>query len=238
VQTLRGSPIGATMVCMRGRLCIVGSSLLSFTLGGCTNVSQNSGTCVPGASVACTCSSGQSGAQTCTAAGTFAACVCATPMPDAGASDLTASVDTERAPDLPAANDTLPAPPDVGAPDFPMAAVDSQLSIDAHLPVDTRPPGCPPNVGNEIGIGKPCTATGAECTGSLQCSCKDWFGYPVPASMPCYCTVLSFGSTCSACGSNASCCTYSIPIQTTTVTVSQCAPTACGAGTQCPSVTQ
>jgi hypothetical protein len=41
--------------------------------------------CIPGASVACACVTGQTGAQTCTSAGTFAACVCATPAVDAGA---------------------------------------------------------------------------------------------------------------------------------------------------------
>jgi hypothetical protein len=40
--------------------------------------------CVPGASVACACVTGQQGAQTCTAAGTFAACVCAASAADAG----------------------------------------------------------------------------------------------------------------------------------------------------------
>ena len=40
--------------------------------------------CVPGLTVACPCPTGQNGSQTCTSAGTFAACVCATPMLDAG----------------------------------------------------------------------------------------------------------------------------------------------------------
>jgi hypothetical protein len=99
------------------------------------------------------------------------------------------------------------------------------------------PPGCPPGVGNELGIGKPCTATGTECTGGLQCSCKSWFGYTMPASMPCFCTSVSFGNTCTSCGSKASCCTYVIPIETASVTVSACFPSVCLPGDECPVVT-
>jgi hypothetical protein len=50
-----------------------------------TTTSAAPGVCVPGASVACACVTGQQGAQVCTAAGTFAACVCAAPTVDAGA---------------------------------------------------------------------------------------------------------------------------------------------------------
>lgn len=114
--------------------------------------------------------------------------------------------------------------------DGPVA--DTQTSI--SLP--EVPPGCPPATGNEIGIGKPCTATGTECTGSLQCSCKSWFGYPMPASMPCFCTNVAFGSTCSACGSNAPCCTYAVPLSTGSVTVSACFPSVCAPNNQCPAI--
>ena len=41
-------------------------------------------TCVPGASALCYCPTGQQGAQICTSAGTFGACVCASPTVDAG----------------------------------------------------------------------------------------------------------------------------------------------------------
>lgn len=99
------------------------------------------------------------------------------------------------------------------------------------------PPGCPPGAGNDIGVGTPCTATGTECTGGLQCSCKSWFGYQMPASMPCFCTNVAFGNTCSACGSKASCCTYVIPIDTASITVSACFPDVCLPDDQCPVVT-
>ena len=100
------------------------------------------------------------------------------------------------------------------------------------------PPGCPPSSGNDIGIGNPCTKTGSEC-GSLKCSCQDWFGYAMPASMPCFCTSVTFGPTCTSCGTNAPCCTYNVPLTTTsTITVSACFPAVCAPGGQCPSITQ
>ena len=125
-----------------------------------------------------------------------------------------------------------------GNSDLPMAAVDAQQPIDMQAFVDTLPLGCPPAVANESGMGKPCTLTGTECTGSLQCSCKSWFGYSMPASMPCYCTSVTFGSTCSSCGTNATCCTYSVPVSSTTITISECAPSVCAPNNQCPSITQ
>lgn len=100
------------------------------------------------------------------------------------------------------------------------------------------PPGCPPSTGNENGIGKPCTATGTECTGSLQCSCKSWFGYTMPASMPCFCTLVTFVNDCnSSCGSNAACCPYNVPVGGSTIAISACFPAVCAPGGQCPSIT-
>lgn len=117
------------------------------------------------------------------------------------------------------------------------SARDAAPDTVASLNLPDLPPGCPPGVGNENGIGSPCTRTGGECTGTLQCSCKDWFGYAMPAEMPCFCTSVSFGSTCTACGSKASCCTYDVPLQTTTITVSACFPSVClSGGTECPSI--
>jgi len=117
------------------------------------------------------------------------------------------------------------------------AALDSLVGSDATFTMPEVPPGCPPAVGNEIGIGAPCTATGTECTGGLQCSCKDWFGYRMPVEMPCLCTNVAFGSTCTACGSNATCCTYDVPIQPgATLTISACFPAACAPGNQCPAI--
>ena len=49
-----------------------------------TTTSIAPGVCVPGASALCYCPTGQQGAQICTSAGTFGACVCASPAVDAG----------------------------------------------------------------------------------------------------------------------------------------------------------
>lgn len=98
------------------------------------------------------------------------------------------------------------------------------------------PSGCPPDAGNENGIGAPCTRTGNECTGGLTCSCEDRLGYQMPAGMPCFCTNVSFGSSCSNCGTNAPCCTYTIPLTTGSITVSACFPSVCAPNGQCPSI--
>lgn len=106
-----------------------------------------------------------------------------------------------------------------------------------HLP--EVPVGCPPAAGNENGIGTPCTKTGAECTGSLKCSCQDWYGYAMPASMPCFCTSVTFGNTCTpSCGSNATCCPYNVPVGGSTIAISACFPAVCAPNNECPSITQ
>ncbi|MGB7809521.1 MAG: hypothetical protein WBP56_00155, partial [Polyangia bacterium] len=64
------------------RPCFVLSSVFLALLAGCGGADASK--CVPGYSVACACPSGQQGAQTCNSAGTFAACVCASPSLDAG----------------------------------------------------------------------------------------------------------------------------------------------------------
>lgn len=94
---LRRSQNGATMVGMVARLWIVVSCIPLAVLSGCTTVNQ-SGTCVPGASVACACPTGQQGAQTCNSAGTFGVCQCSVPgATDAAPDVLKASLD--QAPD-------------------------------------------------------------------------------------------------------------------------------------------
>jgi hypothetical protein len=107
---------------------------------------------------------------------------------------------------------------------------------DVRLTLPEIPPGCPPATGNENGVGLPCTATGTECTGTLQCSCKNWFGYTMPASMPCFCTNVTFGSSCTNCGSNTPCCTYTIPVSGTNITVSACFPSVCAPNNTCPQI--
>jgi hypothetical protein len=102
------------------------------------------------------------------------------------------------------------------------------------LPDGLVPVGCPPDVGNELGIGKPCTATGTECTGNLSCLCKNWFGYAMPAGTPCFCTIVSLNNACTGgCGSNTSCCTYDIPLSSP-ITVSACFPAVCVSNNSCP----
>ncbi len=110
----------------------------------------------------------------------------------------------------------------------------SDALVNVSLP--DVPKGCPPDGGNENGIGKPCTANGSECTGGLQCSCKNWFGYMMPAGLPCFCTSVSFGTTCSGCGNNTACCTFDVTTNGTSVTISGCFPSVCLAGNKCPTL--
>jgi hypothetical protein len=96
------------------------------------------------------------------------------------------------------------------------------------------PAGCPPDGGNEIGIGKPCTKGGSECGSSLICTCGN-FGVVLPVNMPCVCTNATASARCPAnpnCGSNATCCAI-------LGVVSGCIPNVCLVSTpqgnnQCP----
>ena len=92
------------------------------------------------------------------------------------------------------------------------------------------PAGCPPDAGNELSIGKPCSKTGNECASSnLRCTCGD-FGIVLPVNMPCYCTNVTAAASCPAnsnCGSNATCCSLM-------GLVTGCVPDVCLAGNQCP----
>jgi len=76
--------------------------------GGQGATSTAPAACVPGASAACACPTGQQGAQTCTSAGTFEACVCATPTVDAGGASGSDGAVT-GAPDAPTATDSTTA---------------------------------------------------------------------------------------------------------------------------------
>ena len=67
-----------------------------------TATSPAPATCVPGASALCYCPTGQQGAQICTSAGTFGACVCASPTVDAGGAGGSDGAAT-RPPDAPTA---------------------------------------------------------------------------------------------------------------------------------------
>jgi len=118
---------------------------------------------------------------------------------------------------------------------------------DAH-PVDAYevsldlPAGCPPEAGNEKGVGKPCTVGGNECpnNGTLQCTCDPFLGIKL-VGVPCFCTLVTLntgspdaGDLCAAqapnaCGSNAGCCSY-LSVGT------YCAPNICLPGGTCPPV--
>jgi hypothetical protein len=91
------------------------------------------------------------------------------------------------------------------------------------------PEGCPPPA-NELGIGKPCTERGGQCTGDLRCSCDSYFGIKL-TGVPCVCTKVQLaqaGSTdpCGApldpnfCGSATTCCPY-------LTTAAYCVPNIC-----------
>jgi hypothetical protein len=80
------------------------------------------------------------------------------------------------------------------------------------------PAGCPPEAGNEKGIGLPCTYGGTECRSPLRCSCDRFLG-ALLVGVPCFCTLAALaqnGSTdpckdsvpASYCGSEATCCNY------------------------------
>ena len=123
---------------------------------------------------------------------------------------------------------------------------------DAH-PVDAYevsldlPAGCPPAVGNDQGVGKPCTRGGHECTrggggsGSYVCTCDDFLTIKLDG-VPCICTVVNLNSTgnpdagdlCATqspaiCGTGATCCAY-MSVGT------YCAPDICLPGGDCPVV--
>jgi hypothetical protein len=110
----------------------------------------------------------------------------------------------------------------------PDATIDTRINVSLDVP-----PGCPPDKGNETGIGAPCTATGNECPSGLSCSCQNWFGYTMPATMPCFCTTVSF-TTISSCGSGATACPLTIPLSSGPLDVYACFPDVCLSGGQCP----
>jgi len=85
------------------------------------------------------------------------------------------------------------------------------------------PVGCPPDAGNALGVGAPCTRGGGQCPGiksNLVCACDTIDGVTL-VGIPCICTVAGLNSSnpnnpsppCSTqpagvCGSGATCCNY------------------------------
>jgi len=93
------------------------------------------------------------------------------------------------------------------------------------------PPGCPPGVANEKGVGGACTMGGNECRGGLRCSCDPYLNILPPDGTPCFCTLVQF-ATCDVapanyCGQGATCCGY---LQAG----SACIPNACLQSQGCP----
>ena len=83
-----------------------------------TAASTTPASCVPGASALCYCPTGQQGAQICTSAGTFGACVCASPTVDAGGAGGSDGAAT-RPPDAPTATGGTTYTPTGGTISYP-----------------------------------------------------------------------------------------------------------------------
>jgi hypothetical protein len=99
------------------------------------------------------------------------------------------------------------------------------------------PDGCPPPVGNDKGVGIPCTMGGMECKGGLRCTRDPFFGILL-TGVPGICTLAQLAQTgstdpCGAplpvnfCGSNATCCPY-------LTVAAYCVPNICLEGNLCP----
>jgi hypothetical protein len=117
-------------------------------------------------------------------------------------------------------------------------------TVDAYEVSLDLPVGCPPPVGNDKGVGKPCTRGGHECTGgsgTYVCTCDDFLTIKLDG-VPCICTVVTLnnggnpdaGDLCASqspdiCGTGATCCAY-MSVGT------YCAPDICLPGGTCPEV--
>lgn len=93
------------------------------------------------------------------------------------------------------------------------------------------PPGCPPGVSNDKGIGAACTRGGGQCTSNKICTCDTTLGVTPPPGTPCFCTIAILQSCASlpagTCGQNASCCSYRDQ-------AAICVPDACLDSATCP----
>src|ERR1700758_2770172 len=78
------------------------------------------------------------------------------------------------------------------------------------------PASCPPDAGNDKGIGITCTRGGGECKNGLRCTCDPLLG-GILAGVPCFCTLAQFAPNGSVdpckdavpsdyCGGEATCC--------------------------------
>jgi len=98
------------------------------------------------------------------------------------------------------------------------------------------PENCPPEVGNDKGIGAPCTPGGGQCKDPLRCTCDPALGTKL-AGVPCFCTLAQFAQNGSKdpctdsvpadyCGSNAICCNV-------LTSAAYCVPDECKIGDGC-----
>jgi hypothetical protein len=98
------------------------------------------------------------------------------------------------------------------------------------------PENCPPEAGNDKGIGLPCTAGGGQCKNGTRCTCDPALG-SVLAGVPCFCTLAQFAQNGSKdpcmdsvpanfCGSNATCCDV-------LTSAAYCVPNVCLIGGAC-----
>ena len=105
----------------------------------------------------------------------------------------------------------------------------------ADFTIDYRfsdlPPGCPPAVANDKGVGAPCTRGGGQCKGSQICTCDTTLGVTPPPGTPCFCTIAILQSCTSVpsgtCGQQATCCSY---MQQAAI----CVPDVCLQSAMCP----
>jgi hypothetical protein len=99
------------------------------------------------------------------------------------------------------------------------------------------PPGCPPDAGNSLGVGKPCTRGGHQCTGNLLCTCDDFLHIQL-VGVPCYCTFAQLAQpgtidpcgpplSPTFCGAGAMCCPYQSA-------AAYCVPNICVPDGMCP----
>jgi hypothetical protein len=110
------------------------------------------------------------------------------------------------------------------------------FDVPQDLTIGELPPGCPPGIANDVGVGKPCTPGGKECNGTkaTQCTCDTLLGFRAPAGTPCFCTAVAVALACPAqntCGKDASCCAYTV---TGMPVGNLCVPNICLAEHVCP----
>ena len=113
------------------------------------------------------------------------------------------------------------------------AAVQDALVIDYTF--GDLPPGCPPDMPNNMGVGGLCTKGGGQCKNPLVCACDTTLGIVPPDNTPCICTRVTVDNgqggcgrlEAGYCGDGAICCGYKN-------TILLCVPSVCLADAMCP----